>query len=368
MKEGGSQAMDTMVELRGVTKEFQKFTAISDINLSIRGGEFITLLGPSGCGKTTMLRMISGFETPTRGQILLAGEDVTHVPPYRRDVNQVFQSYALFPHMSVKENIGFGLRMKKVPKGEAEERIKSAIAMVSLGGMEERKPSQLSGGQRQRVALARAIVCRPKVLLLDEPLSALDAKLRHAMQVELKQLQQKLGITFVFVTHDQEEALTMSDRIAVINKGKIEQLGDATAIYHQPKTTFVANFIGQANILSGEVASREGKRAKVILKGGLELMVDAEDLSEGATSALISIRPEKILIRKEREHADNCFEAEVAEEIFKGATDQLLLRTDSGLELTAVVANESARQQAIHKGDKVFCHLHDDDIVIVQDE
>ena len=357
-----------MVELRAVTKEFQKFTAVSDVSLSIHAGEFITLLGPSGCGKTTMLRMISGFETPTRGQILLAGSDVTHLPPYRRDVNQVFQSYALFPHMTVRENIGFGLKMKKVPKAESEERIRNAIAMVSLAGFEERKPSQLSGGQRQRVALARAIVCRPKVLLLDEPLSALDAKLRHSMQVELKRLQQKLGITFIFVTHDQEEALTMSDRIAVINKGRIEQLGDASAIYHQPKTTFVANFIGQANILEVKVVSRKGRTATVALEGGLELTVRADDLPDDAKTGLISIRPEKIMLRKSREEGvTNCFEAEVAEEIFRGATDQMLLRTGSGLELTAVVANEGSKRDTIHRGDKVFCHLDDDDIVIVQD-
>jgi len=357
-----------MVELRTVTKEFQKFTAVSDVSLSILAGEFITLLGPSGCGKTTLLRMISGFEVPTRGQILLDGLDVTHQPPYRRDVNQVFQSYALFPHLSVRDNIGFGLKMKKVGKAEAAERIQSAIAMVSLAGFEERKPNQLSGGQRQRVALARAIVCRPKVLLLDEPLSALDAKLRHSMQVELKRLQQKLGITFVFVTHDQEEALTMSDRIAVINKGRIEQLGDASAIYHQPKTTFVANFIGQANILEVTVTSRKGATAKVALKGGLELTVRANDLPEDTTAALISIRPEKILLRKSREpNMVNCFEAEVAEEIFRGATDQMLLRTESGLELTAVVANEGSKRDTIHRGDKVFCHMDDDDIVIVQD-
>lgn len=355
-----------MVEARRVTKTFDEFTAVSDVNLEIRAGEFITLLGPSGCGKTTLLRMISGFETPTQGQILIAGKDVTHDPPYRRDVNQVFQSYALFPHMTVKENIGFGLRMKKVPKGEAQERVREAIAMVSLGGMEERKPSQLSGGQRQRVALARAIVCRPKVLLLDEPLSALDAKLRHAMQVELKHLQQRLGITFVFVTHDQEEALTMSDRIAVINKGKIEQLGDASEIYHQPKTTFVANFIGQANILEGEVVSRAGRKVTIRLEGGPDVTLVADDLPDDAKTAMISVRPEKILIRKEREESDNVFEAEIAEEIFKGATDQLLLRTSGGLELWAVVANESARQATVHKGDKVFCHLHFDDIVVVQ--
>jgi spermidine/putrescine transport system ATP-binding protein len=359
--------MNAMVEVRGVSKEFDAVRALADVDLSIRAGEFMTLLGPSGCGKTTLLRLISGFETPTRGQILLAGEDVTRQPPYRRDVNQVFQSYALFPHMTVKENVGFGLRMKKVARAEAEARVREVISMVSLEGMEDRKPGQLSGGQRQRVALARAIVCRPKVLLLDEPLSALDAKLRHAMQVELKQLQQRLGITFIFVTHDQEEALAMSDRIAVINQGRIEQIGDAAAIYHQPRTAFVASFIGQANILEVEVTAREGAHARVRLKGGLELSVAAGELASSMTRARISIRPEKILIRPSREAGDNCFEAEIAEEIFKGATDQLLLRTASGLELWAVVANESARQQAVHRGQKVFCHVHHDDIVIVQD-
>ncbi|KYF97158.1 spermidine/putrescine ABC transporter ATP-binding protein [Sorangium cellulosum] len=359
--------MDVMVELRAVTKRFGSFQAVSEVDLQIQAGEFITLLGPSGCGKTTLLRMISGFETPTSGAVLLAGKDVTHDPPYRRDVNQVFQSYALFPHMTVQENISFGLRMKKVPKPEIAERVRAAVAMVSLEGMEQRKPS-LSGGQRQRVALARAIVCRPKVLLLDEPLSALDAKLRHAMQVELKELQKKLGITFVFVTHDQEEALTMSDRIAVINKGRIEQLGDASQIYHRPKTTFVANFIGQANILRAAVLSRSGERARVRLAGGIELLVNAEHLAGGAESALISIRPEKIALRKER-HGDleNCFDAHVEDELFKGATDQLRLRTGSGLELTAVVANESSVQAALHVGDRVFCHLHPDDIVIVHE-
>jgi spermidine/putrescine transport system ATP-binding protein len=360
--------MDVMVELRGVTKRFGGFSAVGGVDLEIQAGEFITLLGPSGCGKTTLLRMISGFETPTEGQVLLAGKDVTHEPPYRRDVNQVFQSYALFPHMTVKENIAFGLQMKKVPKGEMDGRIRKVIAMVSLEGMEARKPSQLSGGQRQRVALARAIVCEPKVLLLDEPLSALDAKLRHAMQVELKELQQKLGITFIFVTHDQEEALTMSDRIAVINKGRVEQLGDASQIYHRPKTTFVANFIGQANILGAEVLSREGARARVRLEEGIELVVNAEYLPEGATRALVSIRPEKIWLQKTRQEGENTFEALVEAELFKGATDQLRLRTDAGLKLNAMVANESSGQEAVHAGDKVFCHLHPDDIVIVHDD
>ncbi|WP_436606473.1 ABC transporter ATP-binding protein [Sorangium sp. So ce1036] len=361
--------MDAMIELRSVTKRFDDFLAVNEIDLSIRAGEFITLLGPSGCGKTTLLRMISGFETPTSGAVLLDGKDVTRSPPYRRDVNQVFQSYALFPHMTVRENINFGLRMKKVPRAEAAERVRAAVAMVSLEGLEDRKPAQLSGGQRQRVALARAIVCRPKVLLLDEPLSALDAKLRHAMQVELKALQKKLGITFVFVTHDQEEALTMSDRIAVIHEGRIEQLGDATQIYHRPRTTFVANFIGQANILRAAVVSRSGERAQVRLDGGIELLVNAEHLAPGAESALVSIRPEKISLRKERQSAfENCFEAHVEDELFRGATDQLRLRTDSGLALTAIVANESSGHAALHAGDRVFCHLHPDDIAILHED
>jgi spermidine/putrescine transport system ATP-binding protein len=358
-----------MVELRSVTKRFGSFTAVVDVDLQIRAGEFITLLGPSGCGKTTLLRMISGFETPTSGAVLLAGKDVSHEPPYRRDVNQVFQSYALFPHMSVRENIEFGLKMKKVAKGEIDGRVRAAIAMVSLAGFEERKPHQLSGGQRQRVALARAIVCRPKVLLLDEPLSALDAKLRHAMQVELKELQKKLGITFIFVTHDQEEALTMSDRIAVIHKGRIEQLGDATAIYHRPKTTFVANFIGQANILEAEVVSRDGGRARVRLEGGLELTVSAAELPTAAAKVLVSVRPEKIWIRKRPDEAhENCFEATVESELFKGAIDQLRLKLDSGVTLTAVVANESSAQEAVHEGDRVYAHLHPDDVVIVHED
>ncbi len=258
-----------MIEIRGVTKRFGAFTAVNNVSLTVLAGEFITLLGPSGCGKTTLLRLLAGFETPDEGAILLDGEDVSHVPPYRRSVNQVFQSYALFPHLTVKDNVGFGLRMQNVPTAEAETRIKDALATVSLAEQADKLPHQMSGGQRQRVALARAIVCRPKVLLLDEPLSALDAKLRHGMQLELKRLQRKLGLTFVFVTHDQEEALTMSDRIAIINQGKIEQLGDATEIYHKPRTPFAADFIGQANLLAASVILRNGTTARLQLESGL---------------------------------------------------------------------------------------------------
>ena len=357
-----------MVELRNVTKRFGDFTAVTDINLEIEAGEFLTLLGPSGCGKTTLLRMISGFEFPTEGTVWLNGQDVTHLPPYRRNVNQVFQSYALFPHLTVEENISFGLKMQKLPKAEIVERVKAATALVSLGGMEQRKPSQLSGGQRQRVALARAIVCQPKVLLLDEPLSALDAKLRHLMQVELKRLQKKLGITFVFVTHDQEEALTMSDRIAVVNKGRIEQLGESSEIYHAPQTTFVANFIGQANILEAKLVADEGDFTRLRLIGDVEVLVPSESRLDTMTELLVSIRPEKVHLQKTKPSGSNAFEAIVEEELFKGATDQLELRTEGGLELTVVVANESATQECFHKGEKVWCSLHPSDIVVVRAE
>ncbi len=357
-----------MVELRNVTKRFGGFTAVTDIDLTIQAGEFLTLLGPSGCGKTTLLRMISGFETPTEGTVWLDGADVTHQPPYRRNVNQVFQSYALFPHLTVEENIGFGLRMQKVARTEIAGRVKQVVQLVALDGMEARKPSQLSGGQRQRVALARAIVCQPKVLLLDEPLSALDAKLRHAMQIELKRLQKKLGITFVFVTHDQEEALTMSDRIAVVNKGRIEQLGESTEIYHSPQTTFVANFIGQANIVEASMVGNEGNFTRLRLTSDVEVLVPSASRLTGLTDLLISIRPEKIHLQKTRPNCENVFEAEVDEELFKGALDELSLKTAGGLELIAIVANESATQDTFHKGEKVWCGLHPSDIVVVRGE
>jgi len=357
-----------MIEIQGVTKRFGTFTAVDHVSLSVRAGEFITLLGPSGCGKTTLLRLLAGFETPDEGVILLDGQDVSHLPPYRRSVNQVFQSYALFPHLSVRDNVGFGLRMQNIAPDDAGVRIREALEMVSLEEMAERLPHQLSGGQRQRVALARAIVCRPKVLLLDEPLSALDAKLRHAMQLELKRLQRRLGLTFVFVTHDQEEALTMSDRIAIINCGRIEQLGNTNEIYHKPRTPFAADFIGQANLLSVTVVGRNGTTARVRVGDSLELTVASAELPAGADKALLSIRPEKIHISKHRVEAENMFEARIEEEIFQGATDQLLLVTDAGTRFHALVANESAIAEAFHEGDRVYCGLHLDDLVIVQAE
>lgn len=357
-----------MVELRGVTKRFGEFVAVDRVDLAIRAGEFLTLLGPSGCGKTTLLRMIAGFETPDIGTVLLDGVDVTHAPPYRRNVNQVFQSYALFPHLSVKENIAFGLRMQKARAEERERRVREAIALVSLGGLEDRKPHELSGGQRQRVALARALAPGPEVLLLDEPLSALDAKLRHAMQLELKRLQRQTGVTFVFVTHDQEEALTMSDRIAIVNRGRIEQIGDGHDVYHRPATRFTADFVGHANLLQAELVHASGAGVKVRIDGGLELLLPLALWPQGRTCAVVSIRPEKVLVSKTPVAADLSFGATVEEEVFKGAVDHLALKTDSGTRLNAVVANESALLEPIHHGDRVFCGLHVDDLVVVRSE
>ncbi len=260
------------VRLEGVTKQFgddgavrrvagaigsapgSAVIAVDSIDLEIRDGEFFSMLGPSGSGKTTTLRMIAGFERPTRGRILLHGQDVTNIPPFDRDVNTVFQDYALFPHMTVGENVAYGLMVRKVPRPERDRQVAEAMAMVRLEGYDRRKPGQLSGGQRQRVALARALVNRPKVLLLDEPLGALDLKLREEMQIELKAIQQEVGITFIYVTHDQEEALTMSDRLAVFNKGRIEQIGSPADVYERPATRFVAGFVGTSNLLTGEAA------------------------------------------------------------------------------------------------------------------
>lgn len=357
-----------MIELRSVTKRFGDFNAVKGVDLTVKTGEFLTLLGPSGCGKTTLLRLMAGFETPDEGSVWLGGEDITHVPPYRRPVNQVFQSYALFPHLTVKENIGFGLRMQRVARQEVATRVEEALEMVSLSGLQDRRPHQLSGGQRQRVALARAIICRPKVLLLDEPLSALDAKLRLAMQVELKRLQRRLGLTFVFVTHDQEEALTMSDRIAIVHQGRIEQMGTPTQIYHQPRTAFAADFVGVGNLLDAEVIAVDGEHARVRVTGGMEWLIDAEDLPRGAKHARVSVRPEKIFISKQPLDAEAVFTARVEEEIFKGPMDELWLRTPQGVRLTALVANESAMLEAIHEGDEVYCGVHSEDVIVVAAE
>lgn len=360
--------MSSMVEIRDVTKVFGSFVALDQVSLDIKEGEFMTFLGPSGCGKTTCLRLISGFDQPTTGEVYIGGKNVTNDPPYKRDVNQVFQSYALFPHLTVRENIEFGLRMKKMPPAEMKQRVDWDISITSLQGMEDRKPAQLSGGQRQRVALARAIVCEPKVLLLDEPLSALDAKLRTQMRAELKNLQKRLGITFIFVTHDQEEALSMSDRIAVMNKGRVEQIGTAAEIYHHPRTEFVASFIGETNIVEAEVLEVREGRLLCRLEGGLDLWIRGNDSLPGS-KMLVSVRPEKIhLHRAQPPGADNVFRARITSEVFKGAVDDMTLVTDGGLELEALLANEGADAPEFHEGEQVWCSVHPQDISLLTRE
>ena len=289
--------MCTMVEIQGVNKHYGDNHVVKDLSLSIQEGEFLTLLGPSGCGKTTTLRMIAGFERPTNGSILVEGYNVEEKEPFERDVNTVFQSYALFPHKNIYDNIGFGLKMKKVKKQEIKKRVSEMLKLVQLEGFEKRMPSQLSGGQKQRVAIARALINKPKVLLLDEPLGALDLKLRKQMQVELKRLQKKLGITFVYVTHDQEEALTMSDRIAVMNAGVIEQLGTPDEIYERPVSKFVANFIGESNILEAVITENQQREVCAQTETGTVTAYCKEDnqyIFKKGDMVYISVRPEKM--------------------------------------------------------------------------
>ena len=295
---GGSRLLADQfsIQLRELYKYFGETPAVNGVSLDVRDGEFLTLLGPSGCGKTTTLRMIGGFEHPTSGSIFISGQEMGDRPPYRRPVNTVFQNYALFPHMTVGQNVSYGLEMSGVPKAERQQRVTQALEMVRLPHVEGRKPSELSGGQQQRVALARALVNRPSVLLLDEPLGALDLKLRKAMQLELKQLNREVGATFVYVTHDQEEALTMSDRIAVMNEGQILQLGPPEEIYERPRTRFVADFIGQTNFLDVTVREASGDTAVIELPGVGAMRVRRP--ADGPTSgpAVLAIRPEKIAL------------------------------------------------------------------------
>jgi putative spermidine/putrescine transport system ATP-binding protein len=323
-------SVDSAVSLRGVRKSFGPVTAVDGIDLDVRDGEFFAMLGPSGSGKTTVLRLIAGFERPNTGSVSLDGRDVTRLPPFDRDVNTVFQDYALFPHMSVLANVEYGLKVKRVARRERAERAREALSTVRLDGFERRRPGQLSGGQRQRVALARALVNRPKVLLLDEPLGALDLKLREEMQVELKAIQRQVGITFVFVTHDQGEALTMSDRIAVFNEGRVEQVGTPAEVYEQPASAFVAGFVGASNLIEGQAAvavlGREG---------------------------VYSVRPEKLRVEtdldakvQEGEHSAT---GTVAEVVYAGAATRFVVDLDAGGRLVAVQQNLQASSMDVLK-------------------
>ncbi|MFF8432067.1 MULTISPECIES: ABC transporter ATP-binding protein [unclassified Streptomyces] len=321
------------VRLDGVSKQFADSYAVHRLDLDIESGHFFSLLGPSGCGKTTSLRMIGGFSDPTEGSVLLAGEDVTALPPNRRNVNTVFQSYALFDHLSVADNVAFGLKRKGVAKAEMRQRVGEMLDLVQLAGLADRRPRTLSGGQRQRVALARALVNRPAVLLLDEPLAALDLKLRRQMQVELKQIQREVGITFVFVTHDQDEALTMSDRIAVMNEGRIEQCGTPEDVYEHPATRFVASFMGTSNLMTGTYRGGE-----VALEQGPALPVGARSGIADGTAVSVSVRPEKIWL-SDFEPGMSMLTGVIRETVYSGPTTTYLIELAPGVTLSVLEQN-----------------------------
>jgi spermidine/putrescine transport system ATP-binding protein len=349
------------VRLDSVTKRFGDFTAVDDLSLEIMPGEFFSLLGPSGCGKTTTLRMIGGFEDVTAGTVYLGNQDVTDLPPFKRNANTVFQNYALFPHLSVFENVAFGLRRRKVPAGEIRGQVAFMLKLVELPGYERRKPNELSGGQQQRVALARALINHPQVLLLDEPLGALDLKLRKQMQVELKRIQSEIGITFIFVTHDQEEAMTMSDRIAVMRHGRIEQLGAPEELYERPQTDFVAGFLGVSNLLDADVAGKDERFVELRLTDGTILRAPAAS-ANGAPKVRLGVRPEKlrVLALSDEQLADagpetNAIEGTVLDASYIGVSTQYLVETRDGHKLTVYAQNleTSGASEVLADGQRV---------------
>ena len=326
------------LRLAGISKQFEAFTAVHPLDLTVPAGSFFALLGPSGCGKTTTLRMVAGLEEPTGGRILIGDKDITDTRAYQRNVNTVFQSYALFPHMSVVDNVSFGL--KRRGDKNADRKAKEALELVQLGEVARRKPSQLSGGMQQRVALARAIVNRPDVLLLDEPLGALDLKLRRQMQIELKRIQSEVGLTFIHVTHDQEEAMTMADTIAVMNSGRVEQLGDPATLYEHPRSTFVANFLGQSNLLRATVDRGEGNGVVEVTSHGHRLEVRRDHVPAGVRDIWLGVRPEKL--RLGDSGGPNRLSGQVTDVSFTGVATQYLVRMPWGRELVVVQQNDGS--------------------------
>jgi len=353
--------MTTAISIQSVTKRFKDFQALNEISFDIKEGEFFTLLGPSGCGKTTLLRLLGGFEQTTDGVIKLFEQEIENLPANKRPINTVFQHYSLFPHLTIHENVQFGLKMQGVKKAEREKRADEMLALVQLEKFSQRKPSQLSGGQQQRVALARALAPKPKLLLLDEPLSALDLKLRQSMRFELKKIQQQTGITFVFVTHDQEEALTMSDRIAVMSAGHLQQIGTPSEIYEEPANEFVANFIGETNLLDVDVLNKADDYATIVIKSADENTNDSAPINVPyfhkvflGPTAKLSIRPERITLKPYTELTEAVLTATVKESIYMGTDTQYMITLDNGIDLLTRSQNITHSDMKLTSGDKVI--------------
>ena len=351
-KTSAIKSTQDMIILTNLRKQYGDFVAVENTTLNVKKGEFLTFLGSSGCGKTTTLRMIAGFKDPTEGSILIGGKHAEHLPPNKREVNTVFQNYALFPHLTIRENIAFGLKLQKVKKAEIKERVENIIKLVKLEEHADKSPDQLSGGQKQRVAIARAIVNNPKVLLLDEPLGALDLKLRKEMQLELKQLQRELEITFIYVTHDQEEALTMSDRIVVMNKGRIEQVGTAHEIYERPQTKFVAQFIGETNLFEDVEILEKNGNDYVVAIGSEKVSTDSMKDFKPGEKVHISIRPENMKLSRTPMEGRESIAVTYDSNIYVGNISKFVVFTDQGRRLTASEFSEDAG--TFNKGDKVY--------------
>lgn len=349
-----------IVKLENVTKKYGMKTIVKKVNLDVYEGEFLTLLGSSGCGKTTILRIVSGLETVTSGKVYIDSEDVTKLPAAKRQVNTIFQNYALFPHMTVKENISFGLKMKKVDEKEIEKEVKKIIKLVKLDGFEDRYPSELSGGQQQRVALARGIIMKPKVLLLDESLGALDLKLKKQMQIELKKIQKKLGMTFIYVTHNQEEALTMSDRIVILNKAEIEQVDDPVSIYKEPKSLFVADFIGESNIIKGTIVKVGNKFASIDIGEDIVIDVINKDYEVGEKVILI-IRPKDIRLSTTKTRGS--YKGKISDTIYNGEVTMFMVNISNNIELKVHDMDDS-----VYDTNEVYIHFDIEDLIVLGDK